>query len=67
VFTKETAAEWWRVAKSALLADYPRPEADATLQQLVTAKSKRKSPGRMRSRILKVLKQRFESLAPKQR
>jgi hypothetical protein len=67
VFTKEKAAEWWRVAKPALLEGYPQPETDATLRQLVTAKSKRKSPGRMRSRILQVLKQRFESLAPKQR
>jgi hypothetical protein len=66
-FTKETAAEWWRVARFALLEGYPQPQEDRTLRQLVTAKSKQKSPGRMRSRILQVLKQRFESLAPKQR
>ena len=67
VFTKENAAEWWRVAKFALMEGYPRPETDAALQQLVTAKSKQKSPGRMRSQILQVLKERFKGLAPKQR
>lgn len=66
-FTKGTAPKWWSIAERALLEGYPVPHEDKTLKKLVTAKSKLRSPGRMRAQILTVLKRRFHSLAPKAR
>ena len=62
-FTRKTAMWWWHVARRFLLASYPQPERVAELNRLVTAPTKRKSPGRIRAEILAVLKSRFLSLS----
>lgn len=65
-FSDDTAPAWWNAAELALFDSYPRatlhnvPELNA----IVTSKSKRKSPGRIRQAILETLKSRFLSFAP---
>jgi hypothetical protein len=65
-FSDNTAPAWWDAAELALFDSYPRatlhnvPELNA----LVTSKSKRKSPGRIRQAILETLQSRFLSFAP---
>ncbi len=62
-FTRKTAVLWWNVARQFLLASYPNPERVSELNRLVTAPTKRKSPGRIRAEILALLKTRFLSIA----
>ena len=57
--TKETAEEWWTVAKAALLRSYPRPEEVRELKAIVTAASRKLSPGRARESILTTIHARF--------
>ncbi len=62
-FTRKTAPLWWSVARQFLLASYPQPERVPELARMVTAPTKRKSPGRTRAAILALLKTRFLSIA----
>ena len=59
---KKSAPKWWEVAKAALLNSYPMLEKVDEFNRLVTAPSKRRSPGRIRQAILDILKARFISL-----
>ena len=63
-FSRDTAPEWWAVAQRVLLFTYPEPEQITELADLVTADSHKTSPGVIRFRIRKVLKERFSALAP---
>jgi uncharacterized Zn-finger protein len=58
---KQSAGEWWAVALAALLTSYPEPENVEEFKRLVTAPSKRSTPGRIKQAILDVLKARFVS------
>lgn len=58
-FCKDTAPEWWIVAKRFLIEGYPKPEEIAELDVLVTAKSKRKYPSTRRQAILEIISARF--------
>lgn len=62
-FTRKTAPLWWHMARGFLLASYPQPERVAELAALVTAPTKRTTPGRIRAAILALLKNRLFSLA----
>jgi hypothetical protein len=62
-FSDETASDWWDVAKKMLLLAYPKPHKIKEFDRLVTAPTKRKSPGRIDAAILEVLKSRFISFA----
>lgn len=62
-FSKETAPRWWFIAQKFWFATYPKPEAIAELDALVTAESKRKSPGRRRAAIIEKIRARFFHLA----
>ena len=64
-FTKDTAYQWWEVAKLALLERYPRPERNVILKRLDKTGGRPSSPGRIRARVFVVLRGRFRSLAPK--
>ena len=59
---KKSAPKWWEVAKAALLYSYPNLEEVDEFKRLVTAPTKRRSPGRIRQAILDILKARFISL-----
>lgn len=61
-FRDSTAPQWWEVARELLLFAYPEPESIRELSDLVTAPTKRKSPGRIRQAILDKLKARMCSL-----
>jgi hypothetical protein len=75
-FDDDNADDWWKVAREILLFSYPEPEAIQELSQLVpmtvrrkkdrrtVANPKRKSPGRLRQEILRILKSRFLAFAP---
>ena len=62
-FNDESGPAWWDLAKSTLLESYPEPEKVDELNRLVIAKSKRRSPGRIRQAIFDILKARFLSFA----
>lgn len=62
---KQSASKWWDVGREMLLLTYPNPEAIPELARLVTAASHRKSPGRIRQRILEIIKSRFLAFASK--
>jgi hypothetical protein len=62
-FDDESAKDWWIFAKEILLFSYPQPHSIEELNRLVTAKSKRKSPGRIKQAILDKLESRFLSFA----
>lgn len=62
-FNEDTAAQWWFIAEKFFLATYPKPEEIAVLDALVTAKSKRTSPGRRRLAIREKIRARFLALA----
>ncbi len=62
-FTKDTAETWWGIAEKFLLHSYPRPEKVAEFVKIVTAPTKKKSPGRMKQSILEKIKARFFALA----
>jgi hypothetical protein len=63
-FDDESAPDWWSFAKDILLFSYPEPHAIEELKSLVPPNSpKRKSPGRFKQAILRVLKSRFLSFA----
>jgi len=59
---KKSAPKWWEVAKVALLNSYPNLEELDEFKRLVTAPSKRRSPGRIRQAIFDILEARFNSL-----
>jgi len=63
-FCDESSPDWWTLALDALLNSYPQPEKFKELESLVTSRTKRRSPGRIRQAILDVLKARFLSFAP---
>jgi hypothetical protein len=62
-FSGETWTDWWEVAKGLLLHEYidvvEIPELDKTVKSSVD----RKSPGRIRKRILQALKDKLKSMA----
>ncbi len=62
-FSDDSSGDWWMAAKKVLLQSYPAPEEVQEFDVLVTAKTKRKSPGRRRAKILEVLESRFLSFA----
>lgn len=62
---KDSAEKWWELAKALLLKTYQNPERLPEFSELVTAKTHRSSPGRMKQRILRIIQDRFISLAPK--
>ncbi|MGD0651671.1 MAG: hypothetical protein ABSA97_11130 [Verrucomicrobiia bacterium] len=62
---KRSAPKWWGVAKTALLYTYPNPEQVDELKGIVTAPSKRRSPGRIKQAIFDILEKRFLSYAKK--
>ncbi len=62
-FSRDTAPAWWEYAWRFLLYTYPEPEKVSELERLVTAPTKRSSPGRMKQAIQDVLKARFYAIA----
>jgi len=62
-FSKQTAQQWWFIAKKFLLASYPKPECVKELNQIATSPTKRKSLGRVRAAILEKIRTRFFNLA----
>jgi hypothetical protein len=62
-FNDDSAPHWWELAREILLAIYPEPHKVSELAKLVTAKSHRKSGGRMKARILEILEKRFKAFA----
>jgi len=62
-FDKDSAKDWWLAAKMIFGWSYPEPQKIEELNLLVTAERDRKSPGRMRFAIFRILKARFVSLA----
>jgi hypothetical protein len=63
-FRDDSALQWWKIGQYLLLLAYPNPERITELESLVTAPSHRKSAGRVRFRIMRILRERFLSLAP---
>jgi hypothetical protein len=63
-FSDDSAAQWWEIAKAYFLLSYPEPQKIPELTAIVTAKSKRRSPGRLKQAILDLLRDRFISFAP---
>ncbi len=63
-FCDDSSGDWWKLAVDALLSHYPEPDKEKELERLVTSPSKRRSPGRIRQRILEILQARFFSFAP---
>jgi len=59
----ETLLAWWVAAWDLFRSSYPHPEEVPEFNRLVTAKSKRKSPGRIKQAIQETLQARFYSLA----
>lgn len=69
-FSSQTWPDWWAVARVAFLEAYPHPEdikelADIAKQQL--NKHTRRTPGRIKHRILDILESRIRSIAKGQR
>jgi hypothetical protein len=62
-FSSETWKEWWDVARGLLIHDYIDVVEIPELNQTVRSKMDRKSPGRIRKRILQALKDKFKSMA----
>ena len=62
-FNDDSAKSWWGVAEKLLLFSYPKPETVDEFKALVTARSKRRSPGRLKAAILEKLQSRFLSFA----
>jgi hypothetical protein len=63
-FDEDSSLDWWNFAKRVLLCSYPEPQAIDEFKNLVPLSSpKRKSPGRLKQAILRVLKSRFLSFA----
>jgi hypothetical protein len=63
-FTTDAAEKWWTVAREVFLYSYPKPQDVPELAGLVKAKSKRRSPGRIKQAILQMIHDRFVSFAP---
>jgi hypothetical protein len=63
-FCDDSCGDWWKLALTALLNRYPKPQNEKELELLVTSPSKRRSPGRVRQAIFDILKARFCSFAP---
>ena len=59
---RKSAPKWWEVAKAILLYSYAKLEEVDEFKRLVTAKSKRRTSGRIRQAIFDKLKDRFISL-----
>jgi hypothetical protein len=62
-FCDRTWLAWWEEARRIFLASYPEPQNVEVLNRLVTAATKRKSPGRIKAAILDMLRCRFLSFA----
>jgi hypothetical protein len=62
-FSNETWEDWWEVAKGLLLKDYFDVVEIPELNKTVKSSADRKSPGRIRKRILQALKEKFKSMA----
>jgi len=62
-FSKDSALDWWKSAEHCFDYSYRRPERVSGLAAIVTAQSKRKSPGRMRQKIKETIKARFLAMA----
>ncbi len=62
-FSGETWKDWWEVAKGLLSHDYVDVVEIPELNKTVKATADRKSPGRIRKRILQALKDKFKSMA----
>ena len=59
----EAAPQWWEFSREAFLSSYPAPEKCEQFADWVTGESHRKSPGRVRARILEKLRDAFFSVA----
>jgi hypothetical protein len=62
-FSRETAPQWWSLAEKFLRSSYPKPEAVAELDAMVTGKTKRKYASSRRNAILAKIRARFIALA----
>lgn len=62
--TREHAAHWWPIAKAALLNTYQDPVRVPELAAMVTAPTRKLSPGRKREAILSTIRARFEAMLP---
>ncbi|HQF59279.1 MAG TPA: hypothetical protein PKW77_08690 [Verrucomicrobiota bacterium] len=60
--TKDTAADWWRVAEAVLLESYAQPLAVPELLAIVPP-AHRRFPSRAKSSLLARLRERFRSIA----
>jgi hypothetical protein len=60
-FNDRNAKDWWGFARQILLFSYPEPYKIEELNRLVTAKSKLRSPGRIKQAVLDKIKARFFS------
>lgn len=54
---------WWKEAEQLLKAELDNPAQCERLKQIVTAPTKRKSPGRVKAHLLLTIKDRFRSMA----
>jgi hypothetical protein len=61
---RTSAKQWWEVGKAFFLASYPKPSEVPELNQLVTAKTKRLSPGRIDNAVLDLIRVRMLSMPP---
>lgn len=62
-FSADCDDGWWTIAEVVFLAAYPQPEDIPELAALIKAPSKRRSPGRIKAAILRLLKERFLAFA----
>jgi hypothetical protein len=62
-FSSNTWENWWEVAKGLLLHDYVDVVEIPELNETVKSSADRRSPGRIRKRILQALKNKFKSMA----
>jgi hypothetical protein len=60
---KDSAPNWWGVAKEALLYSYPKPFQVPELAALVKGRKERRYPSRLEEAIFSKLEKRFLSLA----
>ena len=62
---KNSASEWWKVAKAVLLYSSPKPLEIAELAALVKGRKERRYPSRLEEAIFSKLENRFRSFAKK--
>lgn len=62
-FSEKSLEQWWTLAKGVLERRWNDPGQQEDLTKLVTAESKRKSPGRAKEHLFRTVRERFESMA----